>query len=773
VKEIIGQERAIRALKAGVEMKHKGFNIFATGFAGTGRMTSIKRILEEQVSSEMAELKDHCYVYNFKEPDLPIAMSLPAAQGRALKEDMDNFVKNLLRDIPTVYESSRYQDARKQVMQLFQERQKSVLTDFEKRVKDRGFEVVQVQAGNLVRPDIIPVVNGNPQNIEQLETLVEKGEFPKEDLEQIRNIQSGLEKQMTVVFKQLRLIERKVKESIQELDERFVMPVIDDDIQVLKTTYDSPCVHSYLDEVREFVRRNLDRFRSAQQPQQEGTEPEPENFLELRVNVLVDNSSQEHRPIVIELNPKYKNIFGTIEREYDKGGVWRTDFMHIKAGSLLRADGGYFVLFARDVLVEPWVWQDLKRTLRSGKIDISSYDSILGSSPIAMKPQPVDLNVKVIMIGETDIYQLLYTYDEDFKKVFKIRADFDYEIPKTKASISQYLSFVKMICVEEKLLPFEHSALSKLLEYGVRLSGNQKKLSTQFNRIADLVRESHYWATKERAIFVKAENVKKAIEEQEFRLSMVEKKLQEMLLEGNILIDTKGKKVGQLNGLTVYEFQEYPFGKPTRITAKTSLGRKGIINIEREAELSGPIHNKGIAIINGFLRERFAQDKPLAMDASITFEQSYGGVDGDSASSTEIYAILSALSGIPLRQDIAVTGSVNQNGEIQPIGGVNLKIEGFFSICKARGLTGTQGVIIPKQNVRDLMLKEEVVESIRKKKFNIYSITTIDEGIEILTGIKSGKSRTDNTFESGTVCYLANERLKKYADDWKKFEGGK
>jgi lon-related putative ATP-dependent protease len=777
-REIIGQERALRALRVGLEMEHDGYNIFVTGLTGTGRTTTIKRLLQD-FEKKSGRTSDHCYMYNFKNPDSPIAISLPSGQGRGLKQDMENFIKELLRDIPAVYESQRYQQARKKLIMHFQERQKSVLKDFERRVKDRGFDLVQVQAGNSMRPDIVPVVNGTPMGLDQIESLVQKNEFSKEQFDSMRDVLTDLEKQMATVFRELRNIEKKVQLSLSELEEQLVMPVADEAIGILNATYDHPKLHSYFEEVRMNIRKNLERFRKQQMilpnqdaQQEEGGEEEKEEdkFLEFQVNVLVDNSETQHVSIVIETNPKYKNIFGVVERDIEKGGVWRTDFTKIKAGSLLRADGGYLVLNALDVLMEPGVWQDLKRTLRTGLIDIQTYEPLFGFSAVSLKPEPIEINVKVIMIGEAELYNLLFFRDDDFKKIFKIRADFDFEMPKTKGTVAQYIRFIKMICDDEKLLPFSNSALAQVLEFGVRLAGRQQKLSTRFNIIADVAREANYWARKEKADYVLNGHVEHALDERIYRIKLVEEKIQEMIKNGTIMIDTEGAQVGQVNGLSVYTIGEHEFGKPSRITARTSLGRNGIINIEREAELSGPTHNKGVAILSGYFRSMFAQDKPLVMDASITFEQSYGGIDGDSASSTEIYAILSSLSEVPLRQDLAVTGSVNQKGEVQAIGGVNLKIEGFYDVCKARGLTGTQGVIIPIHNVEDLMLREEIYDAVQKKKFSIYAVKSINEGIEILTGLKAGKKKSDNMFEPGTINALVDEKLQRYASDWKKYE---
>ncbi len=775
-REIIGQERALRALRVGLAMNHFGYNIFVTGFSGTGRTTTIKRLLQA-FESKRGELRDHCYVYNFKHPDLPIAISLPAGQGRGLKEDMANFIRDLARDLPALYESQRFQQARKAVLTHFQQRQKSVLLDFEKKVKERGFELVQVQVGNLMRPDIAPLIGEKATNLDEIDGMVQKGEYPKEQYEALKATQVLLEKQMAIVFRELRNIEKKAQQSVAEVEERLVMPMVDEYIEVLKTTYESERVRLYLEEVRTNIKLNLSRFQKSQQqtPTGEGTQEEEEeedDFLEYQVNLLVDNSDTEHIPIVIETNPKFKNIFGTVERVMERGGVWKTDFTQVKPGALLQADGGYLVLNALDVLLEPGVWQDLKRSLRTGKVEIQPNEPTYGFAPTGMKPEAIDLNIKVIMIGDSEIYQLLYLRDDDFKKIFKIRADFDYEMERDKNAVNQYLGFVKMVTEDEKLRHFERDALASLVEFGVRLSGSQKKLSTRFNILADVIREANYWAEEDVAPIVKSKHVCRAIEERIYRVKLVEHKVQEMITDGVIMIDTQGAVVGQVNGLSVYDTGEHAFGKPARITAKTSLGRAGVINIERESELSGPTHNKGVAILSGYLRSRFAQDKPLIMSASITFEQSYGGVDGDSASSTEVYAILSSLADVPLRQDIAVTGSVNQNGEVQPIGGVNLKIEGFFDVCKEKGLTGGQGVVVPKANVRDLMLREDVLEAVEKNLFHIYAVGSIDEGIEILTGRKAGSKRPNGSFQPGTVYHLVDSKLRFYADQWKKFEAG-
>jgi lon-related putative ATP-dependent protease len=454
------------------------------------------------------------------------------------------------------------------------------------------------------------------------------------------------------------------------------------------------------------------------------------------------------------------------------GGHWRTDFTRIKAGSLLDADGGYLILEALDTLIEPRVWQALKRTLRNRKVEIQNYDPFYFLATTALKPEPIECDVKVIMIGDAFLYHLLYERDEDFKKIFKVRADFDLVMDVTTQAITRYAHFIKKIISQEKLKTLRKDAVGRVVEYGMRLAGTKKKLSTEFNTIADLIREADYWATKEKSKRIEERHVTRALKTKVDRCRQIEEKIQELIKDGTIMIDTSGRVVGQVNGLSILDTGEYSFGRPSRITAEASVGSSGIIDIEREAELSGRIHSKGILILAGYLRGKYAQDKPLAMSASICFEQSYSGVEGDSASSAEVYTLLSELSGLGLRQDIAVTGSVNQKGEIQPIGAVNQKIEGFFDVCKIKDQKDTQGVIIPTKNVDDLMLKKEIVDAVKEKKFHVYAISTIDEGIEILTGVKAGKKRKDGTYEPGTVNYLADKRLREFAERWQSYRLG-
>jgi ATP-dependent Lon protease len=766
LQEIIGQNRALRALALGMDIQHNGYNIFVTGLPGTGRTTSIKRLLQE-VEGRPAQLTDKCYVHNFRDPDAPIMITLPAGKGMAFRKDMANFLTELTKGIPAVFESRRYAEQRKATLEHFQQRQRTVLREFEKRVKDRGFEVVQVQAGGGTRPEIAPVFDGNPSTMEQLHARVETGELSAEELKRMETQQSELEKQMDIVMREMRNIERKAKKSLEDLNHRIIVPVVEELLEDLRQRYSTPRVQEYLNEVERDVLENLQRFQQREEPQQAmlpfGPQREDDTFQEYQVNVLVDNTDTPGTPVIVEANPRFKNLFGTIERVVDRNGMLRSDFTRVKAGSMLKADGGYLVINAIDALTETGVWNTLKRTLRNRQVEIQSYETGFFGMSSALKPEPIEINVKVIMVGDSYVYQLLFGLDEDFKKIFKVRADFDVEMTNDAKSISSYVSFIKTLCERESLLPFEVDAAAEVIEYGARLAGQKKKLSTRFSVLADVLREASYWAAKEGAARVNGAHVRTAVRERIERVNMMEEKIQEMIMDGSLMIDTDQKVIGQVNGLSVYQLAEHEFGRPSRITAKTAMGRAGIINIEREAAMSGPTHNKGVLILSGYLRWKYAQDKPLVLSASLAFEQSYSGVDGDSASSTEIYALLSSLADLPLRQDLAVTGSVNQHGEIQPIGGVNHKIEGFFDVCKARGLTGSQGVLIPKQNVQDLMLRHDVVEAVERGQFHVYALSTIDEGIELLTGMPAGMRKAGKRFTAGSVHARVDARLSAFA----------
>jgi ATP-dependent Lon protease len=773
--EIIGQERAQEAIRLGLNIHGIGYNIFVTGLAGTGRFTTIKCILEE--SNIQGEIpNDLCYVNNFKNPDMPHMISLPAGQGNDFKKEMETLIETLKKKIPLMFENETYLNKKKEVVEKFRNKQAEMFREFEKKVNKEGFALVQIQMGPYSRPGIFPLIEGNPVNIEQVESMVEENKFSKEELEKLKEKQAQLINELEDIFKETRKAEKEIKEELTSLDNQVISPAVKDSISDIKEKFGNEKVRQYLDEVQEDILTNLGRFRE----KEETPSPIPglvlpqavDSFSEYQVNVLVDNSETKGAPIIVETTPNYRNLFGTIERVVERTGIWKTDFLHIKAGSFLRANGGYLIFNALDALTEPWVWAALKRTLKNQVIEIQTFDPLYFFSTSALKPEPIDCDTKVIMIGDAQIYYLLYSLDDDFKKIFKIKADFDSVMNKDSDKIQQYASFVRKICDEDKLKPFDKTGVAAVVEHGVRITGRQKKISTRFHLIADLLREANYWAEKEGSDVVTGKHVEKTIEKKNYRVNLIEEKIQEMIDDGTILIDSDGMVVGQVNGLSVYNLGDYMFGKPSRITAKTSLGKAGIINIEREAEMSGPIHNKGVYILTGYLRGQYAQDKPITMSASLCFEQSYSGVEGDSASSTEIYALLSSISGLPLRQDIAVTGSVNQKGEIQPIGGVNEKIEGFFDVCRAKGFTGKQGVMIPHLNIDDLMLRKDVVEAVREGKFHIYPVRTIDQGIEILIGMEAGERLEDGRFKEGTVNDRVDKKLRELGTKIKEFEGG-
>ena len=762
--EVIGQDRALRALRVGLEVNHSGYNIFVAGLSGTGRTTAVKRMLHEY-EARPAALSDICYVHNFRDPDSPVMISLPAGQGMQFKRDMAAFLSELQKTIPAVFESRRYAHQRKTLLEHFQDRQRSILRDFERRVKEKGFEVVQVQGSPGSRPELAYVIDGTPAGIEQVQARADSGEMPAEELARVLAVQAELEAQMDVVMREMRNIERKAKKSVDDLNTKVVVPIVNELLDDVRQRFPSTKMEEYLQEVGKSILSSLHRFQQKEESSATtllglAAPREEDSFFEYQVNVVVDNTGAKGHPVILETNPRFKNLFGTVERVIDRHGSWHTNFLHIKAGSIAKANGGFLVLNALDTLSEPGVWTMLKRVLRNKQVEIQPIESGLFGASSALKPEPLDLDVKVLMVGDAYLFHMLYNLDEDFQAIFKVRADFDVEMPNNSTSIGSYASFFKSLCETEHLLPLDAGGIAELVEEGARLAGRQNKLSTRFSILADVLREAHYWATTRGSGRITAADIRTAVAERIDRLRMVEEKIQEMIEDGSIMIDTDGAQVGQVNGLSVYQLGEFEFGRPTRITVRTGMGRAGIINIEREADLSGPVHDKGVLILTGYLLGKFASKKPLVLSASIAFEQSYSGVDGDSASSTEVYALLSSLSSVPLRQDIAVTGSVNQHGEIQPIGGVNLKIEGFYDVCKAKGLTGRQGVIIPRQNVEELMLRHDVIEAVRKGQFHIYAVGTIDQGLEILTGRPAGVLLKNGTFSpKNSVNALTDARL--------------
>jgi len=772
LREIVGQKRGVEAFRFGMGMNKEGYNVFVTGMPGSGRLSTVRKLLEE-ISEKNGKLPDDlCYVNNFKKTESPLLLRFEAGEGAQFKKDVHDFIEILKKQIPQLFESQDYMNRKKEVMEEYEKKGKSFFKELETRVKDQGFALVDVQMGQFKRPEVMPLIDGQPMPLDQVEQLVEKGRFPKEEYEELETKQAQLKDEITQISLEIRDLQKEIQENLEKLD-RFTFTNVASDLAApIRNKYNNEKIDGFFDDMLGEMTENLKIFAPQQQPPIPGMPialAEGDPFQPYQVNLMVDNKDQKQSPVIIESFPTYRNLFGSIERVVDRSGVWRTDFSKIKAGSYVKASGGYLVLNLLDVLTEPGVWPALKRSLKTKTMEIQTYDPFYLFTTTGLKPEPIEMDVKVVIISDEYLYRMLLTYDEDVRKIFKVRADFDNSMNKNEESIRQFAGFIKMKKDEEELKPFDKTALSALTEHAVRMSGRQEKISTSFPTITDLIREADFWADQENQSIVREEHVDKAIESRIFRSNLIEERIQEMIDRGTIKIAVDGAVVGQVNGLAVYNLGDYLFGKPSRITASTSMGRSGIINIEREADLSGNTHNKGVLILSGYLREKYAQDKPLTISASIAFEQSYGGIDGDSASSTEVYALLSSLSGVPLRQDIAVTGSVNQKGEVQAIGGVNQKIEGFYDCCRQIALTDQQGVMIPESNVKDLMLRKDVVDAVDKGRFHVYAVRTIDEGIEILTGKVSGEKQPDGTYQPGTINDLVDKKLRELAEGLQKF----
>ncbi|MBI4963886.1 MAG: AAA family ATPase [Desulfomonile tiedjei] len=778
LEEIIGQDRAVKAIRLGLAMKSHGYNVYVAGTNGTGRTATVEKLLEEHnVSGPVPE--DLCYVNNFKATDQPRLIRFHAGKGVAFRQQMEDLINTLKKKVPAVFESEEFQAARNEIINRRMGAQKALFKNFENKVSEENFMMIQVQVGPFTRPDLAPVVVGNPRKIEELEALVEEGKFSAEELEKLKGKYKELTQEMEKIFKEARQIDKSIQEEVESLAKEWVKPLVRDSLAPLLEQYDvNEAVKAYLEEVETDIMNHLDRFRPRLVTAPQGAEgagtpmlvpPDPGAFSEYEVNVLVDNSETTKPPVVTETTPTFRNLFGTVERVVDRQGMWASDYRHIKAGSFLKSNGGFLVINARDMLMEVGVWPMLKRSLRTSALEIQSDPfSFLFTS--ALKPEKIQIKVRVILIGDSEIYDLLHWYDEDFRKIFKVKAEFDSNMPNDPENLNKLGRFMAQVCSEEELLHCDASGVEAISRLAIRWGGRKKKITAQFERVADLIREADLKAREDNAEFISREHVERAHADRIERVNMMEDKIHEYITEGILMIDTDGEKVGQINGLSVYSFPEFSFGRPSRITVKTSMGKVGIINIEREAEMSGQSYNKGVLILSGFLRDRFAQDKPLNVTASITFEQSYSGVDGDSASSTELYGLLSALSRKPIYQGIAVTGSVNQNGDVQPIGGVNQKIEGFFKVCEAQGLNGKQGVMIPSRNVGDLMLAPEVIDAVKEGQFHIWAVEHVDQGIELLTGIPAGEPDAEGLFPEGTINFLVNERLDDLAQGIKEFE---
>ncbi len=761
--EIIGQDRAVRALKFGLGIKRGGFNIFVAGYPGTGRKTAVKAYVEAQAKTQPVP-PDWCYVNNFANPYEPQAIQLPPGKGKEFREDMKSFIENTKTALPKAFESEDYITRREATLRNLENRRKQLIDGLNVKAQSEGFVIQTTPMGIL----LVPVLDGKPLSDAEILAL------PQKVRDKLDVKRESLEKEFSAVMRQLLDMEREIRESVKKLNKEVAFYAIGSQVQGLIEKYpDNKDISVYLRAVENDILDNLNQFTRRGGAEQQlpfaMSWMRDDPYKKYDVNVVIDNSETQGAPVVMETNPTYHNLLGRTEKEAQFGAL-TTDFSMIRAGSIQKANGGYLIVPVEDLLRNPFSYDGLKRDIKDGKMYIEEPEERYGFLSVkTLKPKPIPLTAKTILIGDPYLYQLMFTLDPDFRELFKIKAEFDTAMPRTYERMRQYASFVCGLCEKENMKHLDGGALAKLIEYSSRLVEDQYKLSTQFSLVADIVREANFYAAEENSTLITAAHVKKAIEEKIYRSKLVQEKIQEMIARGFFLIDTHEQKVGQVNGLSVMGLGDFAFGTPSRVTASIGLGREGVIDIEREAKMGGPIHTKGVLILSGYLNDKYARDKPLSLSARLVFEQNYSGVEGDSASSTELYSLLSALSGLPIKQNLAVTGSVNQKGEVQAIGGVNEKIEGFFEVCKAKGLSGEQGVMIPESNVQNLMLKEEVLDAVKAGQFNIYSVKSVDEGIEVLTGQKAGQRRQDGTYEEGTVNYLVDKALGEMAYKLKEY----
>ncbi len=764
----LGQDRAVRALEFGLEVESTGYNVFVLGPSGAGKRTASLAIVREMARTRPAP-DDRVVVYNFEDEEQPLVLSVPAGTGEALRHDMEALVRSLLAEIPKALAGEEYEREKAAILQAAQEEKTRAFKELETVANRHGF-LVQRSAEGLA---LVYTRDGSPVSQKDFETL------PEDEQATVREAREVLQSTMRATIDRVKQVDRRAKDRIRELERRAALAAVGHEIEALVQKYRAhPRVVTYLKAVQDDVVENLDEFRS-------GGRDEPAlPFLPFRpptaetrvrkyqVNVLVNNRGAEHAPVVYEPNPTYHNLMGRIEHHVQLG-AFVTDFTLIKAGAVHRANGGYLVLDARDLLMNPFSYDALKRVLKDGEIRMEEVgEQFRLISTTTLKPEPIPARLKVVLLGTPWLYYLLRRYDEDFAKLFKVKGEFSDDMPLTEDNQMSYALLVACHAAEEGLLPFDRTAVARIVEHGLRSAEHQTRLATHYLEITDLVREAHHWASREGAGRVEAGHVETAIAEKVRRNNYLEEIIGRLIDEGTILIDTDGTAVGQVNGLSVYDLGDYAFGKPARVTARVFLGKEGLVNIERESDLSGRIHNKGMLILQGYFGARYARRFPIAFAATLCFEQSYGGVDGDSASSAELFALISALGEIPLRQDLAVTGSVNQQGQIQAIGGVNEKIEGFYRTCKVKGLTGTQGVVIPGANVKNLMLDPEVVEAVADGRFHVYPIDTVDEGLELLTGMPAGEPDAFDNYPDATVNGKVMRRLERLAALWRRIHNG-
>ncbi|MFC1672146.1 Lon protease family protein, partial [Planctomycetota bacterium] len=767
LQDVIGQDRALHALEFGLGCASRGYNIYVAGITGTGRTTTVK-----SVASKMAKAlptpSDWCYVHNFKDPDCPRAIDLTPGLARAFEKDMDDLVETLHKEIPKAFADEEMERQRSEATEDLRLKRAELFTELEGKAKEDGFQLQRSPGGILT----VPLKDGEPMSEE------EYGELSADEKKEYEKNQEGLNEHIREIVTRVRDLDKEARERIGDIDRRIALYAVGHVIDELREKHRAnQKVIEHLIAVQEDILSNIDEFKKeegstkASLPGMKGPVPELPSVKYL-VNVVIDNSDLEGGPVEEEINPTYSNLVGRVDRKSMYGTLY-TDFTMIRPGAILKANGGCLVLHVLDILSKPFAYEAVKNVIKMGELKIEDIGQMYGIfPPQGIKPEPIPVNMKIILIGNLYMYHLLYRFDEDFRKIFKVKAEFARHLEKQDDSVAQYARFARKVCEEEDLPPLNAAAAAELVRYGSRLVSNTEKLSLRFGDIADLIREAAHWAMQAKKKTITADHVQKAVDEKRFRGSLPEEVIHELLHEGTIMVDIDGTKTGQINGLAVHDLGDFAFGRPSRITAQTAAGRAGFIDIERKAELGGKIHRKGMLIVSGFLHGRYGKRRPLSLMATICFEQSYDGVDGDSASTAEIVALVSSIAELPVRQDLAVTGSVNQKGEIQPIGGANEKVEGFFDICAKKGLTGSQGVVLPKKNVRHLVLKKEVIDAVERGDFHIYPIETVDEALEIFLGIPAGEPNEDGTYPEDTVNGLVMKRLEDLAEEMRRFAKG-
>jgi lon-related putative ATP-dependent protease len=777
---VVGQPRAVDAIRFGIGIQQEGYNIFVLGPTGTGKRGFIAQFFEDQAADEPVP-DDWCYLYNFDQPHKPMAIHLPAGMGVELHDDMEELVEEMRTALSAAFESDEYQSRRQAIVESFKDRQSEAFAELREHAREQDFALIRTPSGIA----LAPIRDGEVMPPEEIQALSD------EERQTLEATSSELQEELQSIMRQVPSWQREMREELKELNREMTNLAIGGLIDELQEAYaDHTKVVEYLDDVQQDVVEHADDFFAAsdensqqaqavfggggggggRMQQMMGRGQQSEAFLRrYEVNVLVDHSEDEGAPVIYENNPTYQNLIGRVEHRAMMGALI-TDFTLIKPGALHRANGGYLILDMRKVLMQPYAWEALKRMLQSQKIRIESLGRRLSLiSTISLEPEEIPLDVKVALFGERMLYYLLWQLDPEFAELFKVMADFEDRMDRDDDNQQIYARLLATLARKKDLRPLDRQAVARVIERSARMVGDAEKLSTQMRHVTDLLREANYWAEQADHDVITQGDVQQAIDAQIERVDRMRDRVHEAILRDTLLIDTQGEEVGQVNGLSVLALGNFAFGRPTRITARVRLGKGEVIDIEREVALGGPIHSKGVLILVGFLNGRYAVDHPLSLAASLVFEQSYGGIEGDSASSAELYALLSAIAEIPIRQGLAVTGSVNQQGRVQAIGGVNEKIEGFFDICQARGLTGEQGVLIPDSNVKHLMLRQDVVEAVAEGQFHVYAVETVDQGIEILTGVPAGERDEEGQYPEGSVNARVAQRLRALAEKRREF----